>query len=197
MWCWLVFIYGWSVYIHACMPDTECGDAVYPIVRGCASVGTGPCRAYVVPRVPTAGYARYIPTRRIFHIHIGLYVPCRYVVHVDTRHQYVVGMHIRGTASTPRSTRLRYMHTLYTKGAWPHTACVVCLPPHDTVSEWLRRWTRNPLGSARRGSNPLGVVFISPSKSGVTLLAIVPADKTKRYTDAVDMLSFGRSFPIS
>ena len=29
----------------------------------------------------------------------------------------------------------------------------------DTVSEWLRRWTRNPFGSARRGSNPLGVVF--------------------------------------
>ena len=28
---------------------------------------------------------------------------------------------------------------------------------HDTVSE-PRRWTRNPLGSARRGSNPLGVV---------------------------------------
>ena len=30
---------------------------------------------------------------------------------------------------------------------------------YDSVSEWLRRWTRNPLGSARRGSNPLGVVF--------------------------------------
>ena len=29
----------------------------------------------------------------------------------------------------------------------------------DTVSEWLRRWTRNPLGFARRGSNPLGVGF--------------------------------------
>jgi hypothetical protein len=29
------------------------------------------------------------------------------------------------------------------------------------VSEWLRRWTRNPLGSARRGSNPLGVVLLS------------------------------------
>ena len=28
---------------------------------------------------------------------------------------------------------------------------------HDTVSEWLRRWTRNPLGSARVGSNPAGV----------------------------------------
>ena len=33
---------------------------------------------------------------------------------------------------------------------------------HDTVSERLRRWTRNPLGSARRGSNPLGVVLRSP-----------------------------------
>ena len=31
---------------------------------------------------------------------------------------------------------------------------------HDTVSERLRRWTRNPLGSARRGSNPLGVVLV-------------------------------------
>jgi hypothetical protein len=30
----------------------------------------------------------------------------------------------------------------------------------DTVSEWLRRWTRNPLGFARRGSNPLGVGFV-------------------------------------
>ena len=28
----------------------------------------------------------------------------------------------------------------------------------DSVSERLRRWTRNPLGSARRGSNPLAVV---------------------------------------
>ena len=30
---------------------------------------------------------------------------------------------------------------------------------HDMVSEWPRRWTRNPLGSARGGSNPLGVAF--------------------------------------
>jgi hypothetical protein len=35
------------------------------------------------------------------------------------------------------------------------------LPVSDTVSEWLRRWTRNPLGFARRGSNPLGVGFRS------------------------------------
>ena len=38
------------------------------------------------------------------------------------------------------------------------TAYSCCRFPPDTVSEWLRRWTRNPLGSARRGSNPLGVV---------------------------------------
>jgi hypothetical protein len=40
--------------------------------------------------------------------------------------------------------------------------CLVCCGRgcgHDTVSERLRRWTRNPLGSARRGSNPLGVVL--------------------------------------
>jgi hypothetical protein len=30
----------------------------------------------------------------------------------------------------------------------------------DSVSEWLRRWIRNPLGSARRGSNPLAVVLV-------------------------------------
>ncbi len=29
-----------------------------------------------------------------------------------------------------------------------------------SVSEWLRRWTRHPLGSARRGLNPLAVVFV-------------------------------------
>ena len=28
------------------------------------------------------------------------------------------------------------------------------------MSEWLRRWTRNPLGSARRASNPLAVDWV-------------------------------------
>ena len=36
------------------------------------------------------------------------------------------------------------------------------------VAEWLRRWTRNPLGSARTGSNPVGsvdiLVILIPSK---------------------------------
>ena len=29
------------------------------------------------------------------------------------------------------------------------------------MAERLRRWTRNPLGSAREGSNPSGVGFVS------------------------------------
>merc|ERR1711946_67566 len=28
---------------------------------------------------------------------------------------------------------------------------------HDAVAEWLRRWTANPMGSARVGSNPIHV----------------------------------------
>ena len=28
----------------------------------------------------------------------------------------------------------------------------------DEVAEWLRRWTANPMGSARVGSNPIFVV---------------------------------------
>ena len=30
----------------------------------------------------------------------------------------------------------------------------------DEVAEWLRRWTANPLGSARAGSNPVIVAFL-------------------------------------
>ena len=29
----------------------------------------------------------------------------------------------------------------------------------DEVAEWLRRWTANPMGSARVGSNPILVEF--------------------------------------
>ena len=31
----------------------------------------------------------------------------------------------------------------------------------DEVAEWLRRWTANPLGSPRVGSNPILVDFFS------------------------------------
>ncbi len=37
--------------------------------------------------------------------------------------------------------------------------------PVVVVAEWLRRWTRNPLGSPRAGSNPADYVdswFLSP-----------------------------------
>ena len=30
-----------------------------------------------------------------------------------------------------------------------------CETQQDEVAEWLRRWTANPLGSARVGSNPI------------------------------------------
>ena len=31
----------------------------------------------------------------------------------------------------------------------------------DDVAEWLRRWTANPMCSAREGSNPFVIVFLS------------------------------------
>ena len=39
-------------------------------------------------------------------------------------------------------------------------------PAHDSVSERPRRWTRNPLGSARRGSNPLAVDKVQLRRQG-------------------------------
>ena len=42
----------------------------------------------------------------------------------------------------------------------------------DKVAEWLRRWTANPMGSARVGSNPILVVlFIQSSFLEVKVLA--------------------------
>ena len=46
---------------------------------------------------------------------------------------------------------------------WPAKHLIPCCPSDDSVSERLRRWTRNPLGSARRGSNPLAVALASSS----------------------------------
>ena len=42
-----------------------------------------------------------------------------------------------------------------------HFSCQSCRLPLDEVAEWLRRWTANPMCSARVGSNPIlvGILF--------------------------------------
>ena len=51
-----------------------------------------------------------------------------------------------------------------------HRNCILCRflrrTLTDSVSERLRRWTRNPLGSARGSSNLSAVVFFSPLSVG-------------------------------
>ena len=39
----------------------------------------------------------------------------------------------------------------------------------DEVAEWLRRWTANPMGSARVGSNPILVVIFKLFFAWITL----------------------------
>ena len=55
-----------------------------------------------------------------------------------------------GNVFLRRTKLLRYWQRnlhMHTDGSWLRTSTVV-------VAEWLRRWTRNPLGSSRAGSNP-------------------------------------------
>ena len=42
----------------------------------------------------------------------------------------------------------------------------LCYPhnSNDEVAEWLRRWTANPMGSARVGSNPANCEHFCPGK---------------------------------
>ena len=47
-------------------------------------------------------------------------------------------------------TRVSTMCSVYV-----HSALVGLLLTVDEVAEWLRRWTANPMGSARVGSNPI------------------------------------------
>ena len=51
----------------------------------------------------------------------------------------------------------------YPRFAMPRSEvrAIFLYPGTDTLSEWLRRWTRNPLGSAGKGSNPLGVALLA------------------------------------
>lgn len=58
--------------------------------------------------------------------------------------------HVSTTAPSERYTVARRLKI------WPsHVAPLAC---SDEVAEWLRRWTANPLCSARVGSNPILVV---------------------------------------
>ena len=50
---------------------------------------------------------------------------------------------------------------------------------NDTVSERLRRWTRNPLGSARRGSNPLGVALTPLAAAAMRNACEASPDRTR------------------
>ena len=45
----------------------------------------------------------------------------------------------------------------------------------DTLAEWLRRRPAKPLGSARAGSNPAGVVVHVAQKIAVFLTVVVTA----------------------
>ena len=38
--------------------------------------------------------------------------------------------------------------------------CWSILHKRAAMAEWLRRWTRNPMGSSRAGSNPVRSVYI-------------------------------------
>ena len=61
-----------------------------------------------------------------------------------------------------------------------HVAMLCACTISDEVAEWLRRWTANPLCSARVGSNPILVAFFSPKMQ-------------KLLNEAVD--SFNKDYP--
>ena len=69
---------------------------------------------------------------------------------------------------------------------------------HQTavVAEWLRRWTRNPLGSARTGSNPVGsdhfdrYVMVTSAIIPVYLPWIIKSCRG-RVVKAMDLKSIG------
>ena len=52
----------------------------------------------------------------------------------------------------------------------------------DTVPEWSRGWTRNPLGSARRGSNPLGAARSTAMDLWTALHAQFTAEHIGRFS---------------
>ena len=62
-----------------------------------------------------------------------------------------------GPGFDPRQSPCFACHIYKLQGIGIYITYQTHVGSNDTVSEWLRRWTRNPLGSAREGSNPFGV----------------------------------------
>ena len=57
-----------------------------------------------------------------------------------------------------------------------------CIQATDTLSEWLSRWTRNPLCSARKGSNPLGVALLARLRGwSLEATPVALADKAEEH----------------
>ena len=76
----------------------------------------------------------------------------------------ISGFHPGGPGSTPGVGILFIVQTNFLLLL---TICSANECHTDEVAEWLRRWTANPMGSARVGSNPILVVLFSP-KTGET-----------------------------
>ena len=62
----------------------------------------------------------------------------------------------------------------------------------DEVAEWLRRWTANPLGSARVGSNPILVAQLSGSM--VQWLALWTLNPAIRVQISVEPVLFVQGY---
>ena len=68
---------------------------------------------------------------------------------------------------------------------------------NDEVAEWLRRWTANPLGSARVGSNPIFVDDILIWKQWeILLLAANVGIKTFQKNDYQEQWTFGEQLAL-
>ena len=93
-----------------------------------------------------------------------LFITTTVAIQADNVHWYCAGRGRQDISPKPFDFGLFFYNLFVRDVGGLHTTTVLPFDTwaasfiKDTVSEWLRRWTRNPLGSARRGSNPLGVV---------------------------------------
>ena len=64
--------------------------------------------------------------------------------------------------------------------------CTIANGRFDEVAEWLRRWTANPLGSARVGSNP---ILVEPLRFYGVMVS------TLDFESSDPSSNLGRTFP--